>query len=78
MAVDPTYPLLPVAAIVCAVLQLAILTTCLVRQSWNLGVSFLCFWLFWVNLTLGINTVIWSDNKDVKLYMYCDIGEHTV
>ena len=75
MAADPTYPLFPIVAIVCATLQFAVLTTGFIRQSWNSGVAFLCFWLFWELLTLGIDAVIWSDNADVKLYVYCDIGE---
>jgi hypothetical protein len=75
MAADPTYPLFPIFCITCAALMLSVLTTSLVRQSWNLGVMFLCFWLFWELLTEGINAVIWSDNMEIKLYVYCDIGE---
>ncbi|KZV66427.1 STE3-domain-containing protein [Peniophora sp. CONT] len=72
-AVDPTYPLFPVACVLSAAMVLLVLLTSFVRQSWNLGVAFLCFWLFFENLTLGINAVIWSDNADIKLYVYCDI-----
>ncbi|VDC04270.1 unnamed protein product [Peniophora sp. CBMAI 1063] len=43
------------------------------RQSWNLGVAFLCFWLSLETLTNGIDAAIWSDNADVKLLVYCDI-----
>ena len=74
-AVDPTYPLYPVACILAAAMLILVLLTNLVRQSWNLGVAFLCFWLFWDDLTLGINAIIWSDNADIKLYVYCDIGQ---
>jgi hypothetical protein len=55
--------------------MLIVLTTCSVRKSWNLGVVFLCFWLFWEDLTLGINAIIWSNNAEIKLYVYCDIGD---
>jgi hypothetical protein len=75
MAADPTYPLFPIFSIVCAVLMLVVLTMRFVRQSWNLGVTFLCFWLFWELLTFGIGAIIWSDNADIKLYVYCDIGQ---
>jgi hypothetical protein len=75
MAVDPTYPLYPIVCITCATLLLLLLATNIVRQSWSLGLLFLCFWLFWEVLTLGINAVLWSDNADVKLDVYCDIGE---
>ncbi|VDB83397.1 unnamed protein product [Peniophora sp. CBMAI 1063] len=75
-AVDPTYPLLPIACFLSSAMLLLVLLTSFIRQSWNLGVAFLCFWLFWENLTLGINHIIWSDNADIKLYVYCDIVSH--
>jgi hypothetical protein len=75
MTVDPSYPLFPIFSIICAILMLVMLTTSFIRQSWNLGVMFLCFWLFWELLTSGINAVLWSDNADIKLHVYCDIGE---
>ena len=75
-AVDPTYPLYPIACILAAVMLLLVLLTSFVRQSWNLGLAFLCFWLFFENLTNAINAIIWSDNADVKYYAYCDIGQH--
>ncbi|KZV63365.1 fungal pheromone STE3G-protein-coupled receptor [Peniophora sp. CONT] len=75
-AVDPTYPLYPIACILAAVMLLLVLLTSFIRQNWNLGVAFLCFWLFWENLTFGINAIIWFDNADVKLYIYCDIVTH--
>ncbi|KZV65972.1 fungal pheromone STE3G-protein-coupled receptor [Peniophora sp. CONT] len=74
--VDPTYPLYPIASILAAAMLLLVLLTSFIRQSWNLGVAFLCFWLFFENLTNGINAVIWSDNADIKLYVYCDIVTH--
>ena len=74
-AVDPTYPLYPIANLLAAVMLLLVLLTSFVRQSWNLGVAFLCFWLFFECLTEGVGAVIWSDNADVKLYIYCDIGQ---
>ena len=26
-------------------------------------------------LTNGVNAIVWSNNAEVKLYVYCDIGE---
>ncbi|KZV71179.1 STE3-domain-containing protein [Peniophora sp. CONT] len=74
--VDPTYPLHPIACIIASFMLLLVLTTSFVRHSWNLGVTSLCFWLFLETLTEGVNAVIWSDNLDVKLYVYCDIVTH--
>ena len=72
---DPTYPLYPISCILSAIMLLLVLLTGFVRRSWNLGVAFLCFWLFIENLTTGANAIIWSDNADIKLYVYCDIGK---
>ena len=73
-AADPTYPLYPVASILAATLLLLVLLTGLIRQNWNLGVTFLCLWLFLENLTNGVGAIVWSDNAKVKFYVYCDIG----
>lgn len=71
---DPSYPLYPIACILASLMLILVLMTNLVRQKWNLGVAFLCFWLFFDNLTSAIDTIIWSNNADLKLYVYCDIG----
>ncbi|KZV65951.1 fungal pheromone STE3G-protein-coupled receptor [Peniophora sp. CONT] len=73
---DPTYPLFPIASILAAVVLLLIFLTSFIRQSWNIGVAFLCFWLFFENLANGIKAIIWADNADIKLYVYCDIVTH--
>jgi hypothetical protein len=77
MADDPSYPLRPIVCLTCAVFLLFILTTSFVRQSWNLGVSFLCFWMFFENVTYGINAIVWADNADIKSLVYCDIGSYS-
>lgn len=75
MAADPTYPLYPAANILAATLLLLVLLTSAIRRSWNLGLAFLCFWLFFEALADGVNGIVWSDNADAKLYVYCDIGQ---
>ncbi|VDB95521.1 unnamed protein product [Peniophora sp. CBMAI 1063] len=75
-AADPTYPLYPIACILAAAMLLLVLLTSFIRQTWNLGVAFLCFWLFFENLAGGADAIIWSDNADIKLYVYCDIVSH--
>ena len=74
-AVDPTYPLYPIACLISSVMLLLVLLTSFVRQSWNFGVASLCSWLLLELLLGGISAVIWSDNGDIKLYVYCDIGK---
>ncbi|VDB86696.1 unnamed protein product [Peniophora sp. CBMAI 1063] len=75
-ALDPTYPLHPIGCLLAALMLLCVMLTSFIRQKWNRGVAFLCFWLFFENLTLGIDGIIWADNADVKLYVYCDIVSH--
>ncbi|KAI0034833.1 GPCR fungal pheromone mating factor, partial [Vararia minispora EC-137] len=70
------YPLFPVFATTSAVLVLLVFVTSITRQSWNRGLLFLCFWLFWQNLTLGIDAIVWADNADLRAYVYCDIVSH--
>lgn len=72
--VDPSYPLYPIACVFAATGLFLVLLTCFVRSRWNLGVFFLCFWLFLENLTFAINSVVWADNGDIKHSVYCDIG----
>ncbi|KZV69973.1 STE3-domain-containing protein [Peniophora sp. CONT] len=76
MAADPSYPLYPVLCIITAAFGLLALSTTFVRRSYNFGVAWLCLWLFVETLTNGINAIIWADNDDVKLYVYCDIVTH--
>ncbi|KAJ7343777.1 GPCR fungal pheromone mating factor [Mycena albidolilacea] len=73
MAVDPTYPLYPILCIVSAFFMFLILTHSFIRQSWNLAVTFLCVGLFLDNLTHGINAIVWRDNANIKVPVYCDI-----
>ncbi|KZV63973.1 fungal pheromone STE3G-protein-coupled receptor [Peniophora sp. CONT] len=75
-AVDPTYPLYPIACILSAAMLLLVLLTSFIRQRWNLGVAFLCFWLLLENLFTGINAIIWADNATIRFYVYCDIFTH--
>lgn len=75
-AADPTYPLYPIASVLAAGMLLLVLLTSFIRQNWNLGVTFLCFWLFLENLTGTVNAIIWADNDEIKHYVYCDIGAY--
>lgn len=74
-AVDPSYPLYPIASFMAAAMVLLVLFTNFIRQNWNFALTSLCFWLFFENIFQGVNSIIWSDNADVKLHAYCDIGE---
>ena len=73
--IDPTYPFFPIVSFLASFSMLILLLTRIVSQKWNLGVTFLCFWLVLQNLANGINAILWSDNAGVRLYVYCDLGE---
>jgi hypothetical protein len=75
MAADPSYPLFPIASLLCNFLLLLILSTRFSRQYQNFGVTVLSISLFFTNLVNGVNTMIWADNADLKAFVYCDIGE---
>lgn len=74
-ATDPSYPLLPLAYFLSVMMLSLVMLTSFVRQTWNRGVVFLCFWVLAECLTGGVDCVIWSDNAALKFYVYCDIGE---
>ncbi|VDB87074.1 unnamed protein product [Peniophora sp. CBMAI 1063] len=72
--IDPTYPLLPAVCFLAAASLLLLMLNGLARQTkWNFGVGLLTCCLIVMNLTNGMNTILWSDNADIKLYVYCDI-----
>ena len=75
VAAEPSFPLYPIACFLASILLLLVLLTSFIRQSWNFGVALLCFWLFFENLFFSVNTIVWSNNFDVKLSIYCDISE---
>ncbi|VDB84972.1 unnamed protein product [Peniophora sp. CBMAI 1063] len=79
MAVDPTYPLLPIANILCATLLFILLVINFVRrsQAFNLPVNILSFCLFWTTLFTGINMVIWANDSHLDFpFAYCDVVSH--
>ncbi|KZV69437.1 STE3-domain-containing protein [Peniophora sp. CONT] len=73
VADDPTYPLYPISCTLAAALLLLSLLTSICRQSWNLGVTLLCFWLLVQNLINATNAILWADNGEIKLFVWCDI-----
>ncbi|VDC07901.1 unnamed protein product [Peniophora sp. CBMAI 1063] len=72
-AVDPTYPLYPIACILAAAALFLVLLSAFIRRNWNLGVAFLSLWLFLENIANGVDAIVWSDNAEVRLYAYCDL-----
>ncbi|VDB88615.1 unnamed protein product [Peniophora sp. CBMAI 1063] len=68
----PGYPIIPVTAFVSSALLLLVLISSAERRSWNFGLTVLCVCVFVENFCGAIETVMWKDNADVKLYTFCD------
>lgn len=69
---DPAYPLVPTANLIaCALVVFPLFH--MVNRSWNTGVFILALWLLLINLTNGINTIIWSNDAKDKAPVWCDI-----
>jgi hypothetical protein len=73
---DVTYPLFPILTLIAAFLLFFLMVTSALRGSWNFGVFMICLGLFCEDLIFGINSIIWSNNADVKHYVWCDIGAY--
>ena len=73
-AADPTYPALPIASVLACIMLIMVLLSSFIRQSWNLGVTFLCGWLLLDNLIGAVDYIVWSDNDNIKLYFWCDVS----
>jgi hypothetical protein len=78
MAADVSYPLFPIASILCSILLLLSLATRAFLQHHSFGVTMLSLCLFFNNIVNGINTIVWADNADLKAPVYCDIGESLI
>ncbi|VDB88611.1 unnamed protein product [Peniophora sp. CBMAI 1063] len=68
----PGYPVVPIFAFLSSTLLLLVLITSAVRRSWNFGLTVLCVCVFVENFCGAIETVVWKDNADIKLYAFCD------
>lgn len=71
----PGYPVVPVTTFISSTLLILVLISSAVRWSWNFGLTMLCFCLFVENFLGAIETIIWRDNADIKLYAFCDFSK---
>ncbi|KZV62046.1 hypothetical protein PENSPDRAFT_759012 [Peniophora sp. CONT] len=68
----PGYPAIPVTAFISSTLLLLVLVSSIERRSWNFGLTMLCFCVFIENFFGAIETIIWKDDAEIKLYTFCD------
>lgn len=71
MSLDPTYPLMPVLNFVGGICALVPFPWML--QSWNVGAAALSIWVSLKCLNSFINMVVWRDNWELQVPVFCDI-----
>ena len=71
---DPTYPLVPIINFLSIPLVILPLFTS-IRQRQNVGVMIYAAWVAIRCLTVGVNTIVWKDNYDIRIPVWCDISE---
>ncbi|PSS11043.1 hypothetical protein PHLCEN_2v3339 [Hermanssonia centrifuga] len=67
--------IMPVGALLAAVLVLIPL-----HSHWkarNVPTISMIIWLCLVNITRAVNAIVWRDNLDLKLLVWCDIGKQS-
>ncbi|VDC06354.1 unnamed protein product [Peniophora sp. CBMAI 1063] len=75
---DPTYPLVPIASIVAAVLVLLTLITSGVRGAYNRGVVMFEGWVLVGLIITAVQTIVWRDTSHIIAPVFCDICESIV
>lgn len=45
------------------------------KQTLNVPVAAMAFWIIHNNVFLGINSILWRGNVETKMFVYCDIGK---
>ena len=71
----PGYPAIPVTAFISSALLLLVLITSLERRSWNFGLTMLCFCVFIENFFGAIETVVWRNDAEIRLLVFCDFSK---
>ena len=70
---DPTFPLVPIANFIGCILVLISLSKGMF-QTWNVGACSFAFWTFVLNLEIGVNSIVWSNNTNNVAPVWCDIS----
>ena len=75
-AMDPTYPLAPIANfIACTMILFALFVNVYLSKSWNFPVSMFALWTAVSSIATGVNAIIWSDNVKNIAPVWCDISK---
>ena len=77
-AMDPTYPLIPIANFSAFVLSFTTFLVTISARQYNIGVIVFAIWLSILSIVMAIDTIIWSDNSRNSFPVWCKIGDYTM
>ncbi|KLO14128.1 fungal pheromone STE3G-protein-coupled receptor [Schizopora paradoxa] len=67
------YPLTPIGSFFGLVLSVIPLASHVGFQSWNTGIFVYAFWIGTMNFINFVNTIVWHDNVNPYIQVWCDI-----
>ncbi|KLO14127.1 fungal pheromone STE3G-protein-coupled receptor [Schizopora paradoxa] len=67
------YPLTPIGSFIGFVLSVIPLASHLSFSSWNTGIWMYAIWIGTMNITYFVDTIVWHDNVDIVIPVWCDI-----
>ena len=73
LAMDPTFPLVPIANFLACILVLSSLSGRMFK-SWNIGACSFGVWVAAESFVRAVNAIIWYNVDNIAPYL-CDIGE---
>lgn len=69
---NPTYPLVPIANFIgCTIVSISLLN--MATRTCNTGVYIFSFWVFLLNLSCVVNTIIWANDAKDTAPVWCDL-----
>lgn len=71
------YPITPIGDFIGFILSVLPLVSHSRMQSWNVGIWVCAFWVGTMNLSNFVKMIVWHNNVDIVIPVWCDIGKVT-
>lgn len=71
------YPITPIGDFVGFILSILPLVSHRQMQAWNIGIWVCAFWVGSMNFSNFLKTIVWHNNVDIVIPVWCDIGKIT-
>ena len=71
------YPLAPIGSFFGIIMSVVPVASHLGFHSWNVGIWMYAFWIGTMNIANFVDTIVWRDNVNIVIPVWCDIGEVT-